>query len=164
MNENQKTLHKFYAAFATSNYQDMISCYHPNVVFTDPIFHTLGAKDALNMWKMLLEKGEGKTVIEYSNISANENEGTANWVATYLFSATNRRVVNRVRAKFIFQDGLIIKHTDTFDLYKWSQQAFGFKGYLMGWTGFMKEKIHENAVASLASYSKRKYSQFIFCY
>ena len=156
MNENQKTLHKFYAAFATSNYADMISCYHPDVVFTDPIFHTLKAADAFKMWEMLLERGRGKNVIEYSNITANDKEGTAKWVATYLFTATNRRVVNKVKAKFLFKDGLIIAHNDVFDLYKWSQQAFGFKGYLMGWTAFMKQKIHQNAVTSLDNYSKKK--------
>ena len=38
-------------------------------------------------------------------------------------------------------DGKIIKHTDIFDLWEWSKQALGVSGYLLGWSGFMKNKI-----------------------
>jgi hypothetical protein len=30
------------------------------------------------------------------------------------------------------------KHTDDFDIWKWSKQAFSFTGYLLGWTGFQE--------------------------
>jgi hypothetical protein len=29
-------------------------------------------------------------------------------------------VINRIRAEFFFKDGLIIRHTDDFDIWKWS--------------------------------------------
>jgi hypothetical protein len=36
-------------------------------------------------------------------------------------------VINIIQAHFHFQDGLIIKHTDDFDVWKWSKQALGIK-------------------------------------
>jgi hypothetical protein len=45
------------------------------------------------------------------------------WQATYIFSKTNKMVVNTIAAQFQFKNGLIIKHVDEFDLYKWSKQA-----------------------------------------
>jgi len=77
-------------------------------------------------------------------------------VATYNFSKTNRRVVNKIYAEFIFQDGLIIKHTDSFDVWKWSKQAFGPTGYLLGWTGFFHNKIQEQALLSLKKFQESK--------
>jgi hypothetical protein len=68
------------------------------------------------------------------------------WVA---ISVKQRPVVNRISAQFYFQDGLIIRHTDDFDIWKWSKQALGLTGYLFGWTGFMQNKIHTNAILSL---------------
>jgi hypothetical protein len=58
-------------------------------------------------------------------------------------------------AQFYFQDGLIIRHTDDFDIWKWSKQALGLTGYLFGWTGFMQNKIHTNAILSLRKYQKQ---------
>ena len=40
-------------------------------------------------------------------------------VATYTFSATGRTVVNRIRARFDFRDGKIVRHVDSFDLWRW---------------------------------------------
>jgi predicted negative regulator of RcsB-dependent stress response len=56
-------------------------------------------------------------------------------------------VINRIRAEFFFKDGLIIRHTDDFDIWKWSKQALG-TGHLLGWTGYMQKKINENALHS----------------
>ncbi len=39
----------------------------------------------------------------------------------------------------------LLNNTDEFDLYKWSRQALGFPGILLGWSGFMKNKIRSNA-------------------
>jgi hypothetical protein len=57
-------------------------------------------------------------------------------------------VINRIRAEFFFKDGLIIRHTDDFDIWKWSKQALGIPGHLLGWTGYMQKKINENALHS----------------
>jgi hypothetical protein len=40
---------------------------------------------------------------------------------------------------FNFKNGLIIKHVDEFDLYKWSKQAFGVTGFYLDGQDFSKE-------------------------
>lgn len=156
MNTNEDTLLKFYTAFSNGNVAQMCECYHPDIKFRDPIFGLLKGKDVCTMWKMLVEKSNGNIKIDIPEIKADQHKGTAHWIATYNFGKTNRKVVNSVRAHFQFQDGLIIKHTDDFDIWKWAKQAFGWKGLLLGWTGFMQKKIHEQALSSLKNCGKQK--------
>jgi ketosteroid isomerase-like protein len=154
MNQNEQTIHKFYTAFANADAKTMSECYHPNIQFLDPAFGLLKGNDVHRMWKMLIEKSKGPIKIEFSDIKANDYTGTANWVATYNFSKTNRKVVNQIKAQFQFKEGLIIKHTDDFDVWKWSKQALGIKGRLLGWTGFMEKKIQKQALSSLKHYQE----------
>lgn len=137
MNQNEQLIHKFYSAFANADAKTMCECYHTNIQFQDTAFGVLKDNDVCKMWKMLIEKSKGNIKIEFSNIIADEYFGTSQWIATYNFSKTNRKVVNVILAQFQFQDNLIIRHTDNFDIWKWSRQALGFKGFLLGWTGFM---------------------------
>ena len=132
--QNSLLIQKFYTAFANFNAEEMANCYHKDVVFEDPAFGKLNYKEVTSMWKMLLERSKGNLKIEFSDVTSSETYGTAFWTATYLFSQTNRKVVNKIIAKFEFKDGLIIKHTDYFHFYKWTKQALGLKGYLLGWT------------------------------
>lgn len=156
MTPNEKTITKFYKAFANADASKMCECYHPNIQFRDPAFGLLKGKEVCQMWKMLIERSKGNLKIDFSEIKADEYTGSAYWVATYNFSKTNRKVVNTIAAKFIFQEGLIIKHTDDFDIWKWSKQALGFRGLLLGWTGFMQKKIQQQALVSLKKYGERK--------
>jgi ketosteroid isomerase-like protein len=153
MNPNEQLVHKFYTAFANADAKTMCECYHSNIQFQDPAFGILKRNDVCQMWKMLIEKSKGNIKIEFSDIKADDFSGTAKWIATYNFSKTNRKVVNVIQAQFNFHDGLIIRHTDNFDIWKWSKQALGLKGALLGWTGFMQKQIQKQALASLKSYS-----------
>ncbi|MBW4362256.1 nuclear transport factor 2 family protein [Flavobacterium taihuense] len=155
MNPNEQLIYKFYTAFAKADTKTMCECYHNDIQFQDPVFGILKGDDVNQMWKMLIEKSKGNIKIEFSNIKANEYLGSAKWVATYNFSKTNRKVVNVIYAQFKFQDNLIIRHTDNFDIWKWSKQALGFKGLLLGWTGFMQKQIHKQALYSLDNYKKK---------
>lgn len=156
MNPNQQIIEEFYAGFAFHNAQTMCSCYHPDVVFDDPAFGTLKGNDACDMWHMLIERSKGNLEIVFCEVKADEKSGSAKWTATYIFSKTNRKVVNAIHAKFEFKDGLIIRHTDSFDLWKWSAQALGFSGLLLGWTGFMQQKIRTQALQSLRTYQTKR--------
>lgn len=156
MNQHQQVIEEFYAGFAEGNAKTMASCYHKDIVFQDPAFGKLEGQDVLDMWEMLLEKSKGNIKIEFSDVRADELSGSAKWVAAYLFRKTNRNVVNVIQASFVFKDGLIIKHTDEFDIWKWSKQALGLLGYLLGWSAFMQQKIQKNALQSLRSYQKKK--------
>ena len=134
----------------------MSECYHPNVEFSDPAFGILKGKEVCQMWEMLIERSKGNIKIDFSQIKANEHLGSAFWIAKYNFSKTNREVVNTIASKFHFKEGLIIKHTDDFDIWKWAKQALGLKGLLLGWTGFMQNNIQKQARMALNKYSERK--------
>ena len=133
----------------------MCECYHPNIHFHDPAFGLLQGEEVFQMWKMLIEKSNGNLKIDFSEIKANEHLGSAKWIAKYNFSKTNRKIVNIIASKFLFKDGLIIKHTDDFDIWKWSKQALGIKGLLLGWTGYMQKKIQEQARKTLKKYCEK---------
>lgn len=152
MNTNEQIIEEFYAAFAAQNPETMASCYHPDVVFEDPAFGKLHGKDASDMWYMLIERAKGNLQIEFSDIQANAQSGTAKWTATYHFSKTNRKVVNKIKAYFEFKDGLIIKHTDSFDFWNWSKQALGTTGLLLGWSSFLHKKVQNQALEALRKY------------
>jgi ketosteroid isomerase-like protein len=156
MNSSEKILIKFYSAFAKADSATMCECYHTNVQFRDPAFGLLKGTDVCQIWKMLIEKSKGNLEIEFSDLKSDQYLGSARWIATYKFSKTNRKVVNVIHSQFHFQDGLIIKHTDDFDIWKWSKQAIGITGYLLGWTGFFQNKIQQQALGSLERYKKTK--------
>ena len=156
MTPNEKTLVKFYTALANADASTICECYHPDIEFRDPAFGLLKEKDVCQMWKMLIEKSKGNLKIEFSDVKADEYIGSAKWIATYNFSKTNRKVVNVIRAQFQFKDGLIKKHTDDFDIWKWSKQAFGITGHLLGWTRFFQQKIQHQALLSLKKYKETK--------
>lgn len=155
MTANETTILKFYRALSKADVATMIECYHPNVQFRDPAFGLLKGKEVFQMWKMLIEKSNGNLKIDFSEIKANEHLGSAKWIAKYNFSKTNRKIVNIIASKFLFKDGLIIKHTDDFDIWKWSKQALGIKGLLLGWTGYMQKKIQEQARKTLKKYCEK---------
>ncbi|MEO8073446.1 MAG: nuclear transport factor 2 family protein [Acidobacteriota bacterium] len=153
--ENERIIKHFYQSFAANNADEMIACYHDEIEFSDPAFGLLKGEDAKNMWKMLVERGKGEIKIGYENISADSDKGSADWTAKYIFSKTGRKVFNRIHAEFEFKDGKIFRHTDSFDMWKWSKQALGLSGYLLGWSSFMQNKIRQNAGESLRNYSEK---------
>ena len=152
--DNKALIEKFYTSFANGDAASMASCYHDNIEFEDPGFGKLIGDDAKLMWQMLLSRNKDLK-ITFSNVEANESKGSALWVAEYVFAKTGRPVINKISAQFEFEDGKIIKHTDYFNLWKWTRQSLGFKGYLLGWSSFMKNKIHKMTKGLLESYKKK---------
>jgi ketosteroid isomerase-like protein len=154
MHTNEQLIHTFYEAFARRDAEAMAACYHDDIVFSDPAFGELRGKDAGDMWRMLVARGKDLEV-KSSQIKADDAGGSAHWDATYTFSATGRKVLNRIDARFEFRDGKIVRHQDTFDLYAWMKQALGPVGLLLGWSGFMQGKIRGKAVAGLREWQAR---------
>jgi ketosteroid isomerase-like protein len=153
---NTELITTFYESFAKGDAEGMVACYHDCIQFQDPAFGELKNEDAKNMWRILIGRSNGEIKLSYSNVQANENTGSANWRAEYTFSATGRKVINIVSAEFEFKDDKIIKHTDSFNIYKWSKQALGMKGYLLGWTSFMQHKIQQQSNSLLKKYTAAK--------
>ncbi len=147
----------FYKNFKNLNAEGMIAHYHPDVTFTDPAFGKLEGKEACNMWRMLCESQKGKEFyLDYFDIHANSESGTAIWESKYNFSKTNNHVHNVIRAKFKFKDAKIIYHEDDFNLYNWAIQALGFKGLLFGWTPFFKSSLQKQTNNMLKKYMNKK--------
>ncbi len=130
----------FYTGLSELDADKMVSCYHEDIVFEDPGFGKLKGDRAKAMWRMLCKNARNFKV-EFSNIEANDLNGSAHWEAWYTFSQTGRSVHNIIDAQFEFKDGKIIKHTDHFNLHRWASQAIGWKGSLLGRTGFFKKKL-----------------------
>lgn len=129
----------------------MQQCYADAAAFSDPVFQNLNAAQARKMWEMLISRGKDLS-LEFSNIQASEKDGSAEWCATYTFSTTGRKVVNRIHASFVFEKGKIVQHNDQFSFYKWARQAFGFPGLLFGWTRFMQESVRQKAMGNLTTF------------
>ena len=132
----------FYKSFQERNADSMASCYHEEVTFQDPAFGVLHGKEVTAMWQMLCKRGND-LVISYGDIQVTDDQGSAHWEATYTFRTTGRKVHNVIEAEFKFKDGLIIKHTDHFNLHDWASQAIGWKGWLLGGTGFFKRGLQK---------------------
>ena len=54
-----------------------------------------------------------------------------------------------MRAEFRFADGLIAEHRDEFDFHRWSRQALGAPGLLLGWTPLLRAAVRRRARAGL---------------
>ena len=159
LHENARRIADFYAAFAALDAGGMAALYSPDVRFEDPAFALEGREAVMAMWTMLCEtvkaKGREDWSLEASGIRADAHEGSAHWEARYRFSATGRLVHNRIDATFVFRDGLVVRHIDQFDVWRWSRQALGAPGWLLGWSGFMRRKIREQAAVRLSGWRAR---------
>ena len=144
MHPNENLIETFYTSFQKLDAAAMARCYHPDIRFSDPVFPVLAGAEADAMWRMLCSQAKNFE-LTFSDIQANDQTGKAHWEAQYDFSATGRRVHNKIAAAFEFQDGKIIKHTDIFDFWKWSCMALGAPGFLLGWTPLLRKKVQRQA-------------------
>ncbi|HET9624366.1 MAG TPA: nuclear transport factor 2 family protein [Kofleriaceae bacterium] len=151
---NAQLIDTFYTAFRARDAEAMAACYAPDVWFSDPVFHDLRGPRAGAMWRMLAERASSLEVT-FSGVRADDRTGHAHWEARYLFSATNRPVHNVIEAAFEFRDGKIVRHADTFDLWRWAGQALGMKGKLLGWTPLVKNAIHKTAMKGLEAWEAK---------
>ena len=150
-NANEELIRRFYEAFGRRDGDAMAACYAPDARFDDPVFPGLKGDEPGDMWRMLTERA-ADLKIELAEHRANGDTGSACWIATYTFTQTGRRVVNDVRATFRFRDGLIVEHRDDFSFAKWSRQALGMPGLLLGWTPILKSATRKKARAGLEEF------------
>lgn len=148
MNNNEELIQTFYDAFTRLDYTTMQNCYAADPIFNDPVFGILQRDEVSAMWEMLCKNAKDFT-LQAEKIEVDGEYGTCNWTATYTFSKTGRRVVNKVKAHMRIENGKITEHTDEFDIYKWSRQALGLPGILLGWSGYLKNKIRFDAKKKL---------------
>ena len=155
MQTNEEVISQFYAAFQKLDYKTMNDCYSEEIVFNDPVFGVLRGDEAKYMWEMLCKNARDSS-LTFSNIQLLDEEyATCNWVATYTFSKTGNKVVNKIKAFMKLKDGKIIEHSDAFRLSTWIGQALGWKGNLFGWMGWMKRKVQKGARKNLIAFIEK---------
>lgn len=152
---NAKRIESFYGAFSRRDAEGMIASYADDIRFSDPVFTDLRGDRAKNMWRMLCEMGKDLEVT-FSDVKADGNRGSARWEAHYTFDVTGNRVHNVVSASFVFANGKISEHVDSFDLWRWSGMALGLKGKLLGWAPFVQNVIRKTAVRGLDEWSSKR--------
>ncbi|MEM5316976.1 nuclear transport factor 2 family protein [Paraburkholderia sp. JHI869] len=152
---NAELIFRFYEAFQRQDIDAMLACYADDLVFCDPAFGELRGEAARDMWRMLVERALDFS-LTFGDVGANGQTGSAKWVARYKFGPTGRTVVNRIEARFEFRDGLIARHRDSFDLWRWASQALGLKGTVLGWTPFVQRAIRAQARKSLEGFRARR--------
>jgi hypothetical protein len=143
-------IERFYAAFARRDWRTMAASYHADAHFSDEVFDLHGAQQIGHMWRMLCERGADLR-IEHSNVTPT----SAHWEAWYTFSASGRPVHNVIDARFTLAQGLILRHVDVFSFWRWSRQALGTPGALLGWTPWLRAKVRAQAAKGLAAYQPR---------
>ena len=156
MTQHEEMVDRFYTAFQQLDYATMQACYSSHPVFSDPVFGLLEGKEVTMMWEMLCKNAKNFSLLYFDIQSLDDEYLTCHWTATYTFSKTGRKVVNKVKAHFRIENGRITEHTDKFDMWRWSRQALGWPGLVFGWTSFMQTKIHKQAIKGLQLYMARK--------
>jgi ketosteroid isomerase-like protein len=152
--ENKALIERLYAAFGECNGAAMSACYAKDAHFSDPAFGDLEGEDVGAMWRMLT--GRAKDLkIELHEHDADEQSGSAHWIARYTFS-TGRPVVNDIRAKFRFAEGLIVDHVDDFDFRRWARQALGPSGNLVALLPPLRKKARAKALDQLTTYKREE--------
>lgn len=154
VNPMKSLIETFYTAFQKRDAATMVSCYHDDIVFHDPVFGELKSDDVKAMWMMLCQNAKDLK-IEFSDIHASLKKGSVHWEAWYSFSKTGKNVHNIVEANFEFKDSKIINHIDDFNLHKWAAQALGLKGKLLGGTKFFQNKIKMQSHKTLQDFKMR---------
>jgi len=144
-------LNFFYTAFAARDAGAMGACYADDARFADPAFGELDAREARAMWAMLLGRSTDLRVT-FDVMHADDRSGSCVWHAHYTFTGTGRLVHNIIRSEFVLRDGLITQQRDQFSFWRWSRQALGMPGWLLGWSPWLRNRVRRNARAGLRRY------------
>lgn len=150
---NREAIERFYAAFGQCNGAAMTSFYADDAHFRDPAFGDLHGADVGAMWRMLTSRATDLK-IELQEHEADEESGSAHWIARYSFGPTGRHVVNDIRASFRFADGKIADHVDEFDFRRWAKQALGPKGTLVALLPPLRAKARAQALGQLEAFKR----------
>ena len=154
MHPHEALITRLYTCFQARDAAGMKACYHPDAVFSDPVFGRLEGEQVPAMWAMLCERA-ADLEIDLSAVEADDVRGQAHCDARYTFSQTGRKVLNQIDATFAFRDGLIARHDDRFSFWQWSRQALGPAGLALGWMPLLRARVGANARKGLAAYMRQ---------
>lgn len=147
--------HRFYTALAARDWQTVGRLYADDARFDDPAFVGLDAAQVRAMWRMLLGRAGDDSRVSYEVLADTPEAARVRWTARYTFSQTGRPVLNVITAQLTLRDGRIVRHIDAFDFFRWSRQALGLPGWLLGWTGFLRGKVRAQVRRTLAAFMQK---------
>lgn len=106
------------------------------------------------MWRMLCQTGKDLKV-EYRILASTDKVAVVEWHAWYTFSKSGKKVHNKVVATLEIEDGLIIRHKDHFSFWRWSRQALGAPGIILGWTPYLQKQVQNTAQSTLRKFAQK---------
>lgn len=145
---------RFYEAFQQRNGQVMASYYCESASFSDPVFAQLDSREVKAMWRMLCERTP-ELKVEFRVESVKGNDVRVQWEARYPFSQTGKQVRNIVHSELRIEEGKIVRHRDQFSFWRWSAQALGAPGILLGWSPILRRQVARKAKQSLNRFLSR---------
>jgi len=148
VNDLATVIERLYEGLRSSDGDAMAACYTADARFSDPAFGELRGDQVGAMWRMLTSQSTGIEV-DLSNVEIRGDAGSARWVARYTFGPSGRRVENRITATYRFRDGRISDHVDRFSMWRWSRQALGPIGWLLGWSPMVSRRVRRQALRNL---------------
>jgi hypothetical protein len=123
MHPNARLIATLYASLRDNQPNAAAACYAEDAYFEDIAFRLDSRERILQMWRLVCSRNVGVT---FDSVVADDQQGSANWVARYTFAETGRKVTNPTTAQFAFRDGLIVNHVDWCDAMAWATQAYPF--------------------------------------
>ncbi len=145
---------QLYLAFQRHDGDAMAALYAAGATFWDPAFGDLAGPEVGGMWKMLTARSTDLE-LHFEIAEAGDERVVVRWTARYTFSATGRKVENRVESRLRVQDGRIVSQRDEFDFHRWAKQAFGLVGILIGWSSLFQRGFQRKARGALRAYLAR---------
>lgn len=152
---SEALIRRYFDAFARLDGEAMAACYHPAASFSDPIFPDLRGDRVGWRWR-LLTRGAADMHLDYAIVFGDERKAQVEWEARYRFAGSGRRVHNKALSTLAFWDDRIVRQVDEFDFWRWSRQALGVSGWLLGWSPAFRARVRHEARRQLDRFIERE--------
>lgn len=146
-----EVIKKFFTSLQEKKGDVLLSCYAPDAVFSDPLHGLLDAEMLFKKWHLFLEQAQ-ELELTYGPITVLDDEYfTSDWAMSYAKSPMGKKLKVKLKGKSFFRlkDLQIIEHSDAYRFSTLIAQTHGWKGYWLGWTGYMKRKVKLEALEEL---------------
>lgn len=141
MSNNKGIVEIFFKAFSEADYRQMSDCYADDIIYSDPVFGLMQGDDVRKMWQMIC-KGARNLSVQYSGIEElDEMYVTCLYKVSYYFELTQKHICYSAKAFMKIEEGKITEHSDGYRLSSFISNAYGIKGKLLSWSGYMKKSV-----------------------